>query len=488
MFLARIKNPEQLKHISSNEFGKLLGIDRVPEVKRLRMRLSDISAQEKAEEWMQHLFQFWLENDQNEGFFFYIDGHVSVYHGKNAQLGKKHVSRQRLCLPGTSQFWINDSSGNPFLYVNAPVNEKLQEMIQKEIIPQIRQQMKNHLSPELLEEDADLPAFTLVFDREAYSPKFFESLWEERIAVITYRKNVKDQWAEDDFEEYKINTDDNPVAMKLCEKEVTLDGVKMREIRRLTESGHQTSVITTNKKLSLIFIAIYMFSRWCQENFFRYMRQEYDLDRIYQYAVEQLDENIEVVNPDHSKLTYQIKKLNEKISRRKAELYEIQQKNCQDDLDNTKKYEYKQAEIIEDLKALEISKEELITERKGQPYKIALKNMPDHKRYNQLKQERNQFINIIKMICYRAETTLSTLIPNDFKRIENEKRALIKSLIKRKGDIIPDYQNNTLTVKLYTMSTPRENKAIEQMCEILNDTETLFPGTNMKMIYKFATF
>jgi len=48
-----------------------------------------------------------------------------------------------------------------------------------------------------------LPAFTLVFDREAYSPKFFESLWEERIAVITYRKNVKDQWAEDDFEDHK---------------------------------------------------------------------------------------------------------------------------------------------------------------------------------------------------------------------------------------------------------------------------------------------
>ena len=109
--------------------------------------------------------------------------------------------------------------------------------------------------------------------------------------------------------------------------------------------------------------------------------------------------------------------------------------------------------------------------------------MPNDKRYNPLKQERSQFINIIKMICYRAETTLSALILNDFKRIENEKRALIKSLIKRKGDIIPDYQYNTLTIKLYTMRTPKENKAIEQMCEILNNTETLFPSTNIKMIF-----
>jgi len=38
----------------------------------------------------------------------------------------------------------------------------------------------------------------------------------------------KDQWAEDDFEDHKINIDENQVEMKLCEKEVKLDWVKMR--------------------------------------------------------------------------------------------------------------------------------------------------------------------------------------------------------------------------------------------------------------------
>ncbi len=487
MFLSRIKNPEQLKHIISSEFGKLLGIDKVPEAKRLRIRLSEISAQKKADQWITDLFQFWLGDKENQNFFFYVDGHVRVYHGKKAILGKKHVSRQRLCLPGTSQYWINDSYGNPYLHIDATVNEKLLEMLESEIIPQLELQVKGRISKEMLELDKSLDIFTVVFDREGYSPKYFGQLWQKRIAVITYRKNVKDQWREDDFKEYQVEVDGAQTKMFLCEKEVELDSVKMREVRRLTDSGHQTSIITTNKKLSIESIAAYMFSRWCQENFFRYMRLEYDLDKIYQYAVKEINKEVMVVNPDHSKLSYQIKKLSEKINRRRAELYKIQEDSFLDDLDNAPKYEKKQATIIAELEALKQEDDNLKAELQKHPYKIALKDMPNHKRYNELVQERNQFINILKMICYRAETSLISLIPSSFKKLENEKRAFIKSIIKRKADILPDYVNNTLTIKLYTMSTPRENRAIEEICNLLTDTQTLFPGTNMRLIYKSAT-
>ena len=487
MFLSRIKNPEQLKHIVSSEFGKLLGIDKVPEAKRLRIRLSEISAQKKADQWITDLFQFWLGDKGNQNFFFYVDGHVRVYHGKKAILGKKHVSRQRLCLPGTSQYWINDSYGNPYLHIDATVNEKLLEMLESEIIPQLELQVKGRISKEMLELDKSLDIFTVVFDREGYSPKYFGQLWQKRIAVITYRKNVKDQWREDDFKEYQVEVDGAQTKMFLCEKEVELDSVKMREVRRLTDSGHQTSIITTNKKLSIESIAAYMFSRWCQENFFRYMRLEYDLDKIYQYAVKEINKEVMVVNPDHSKLSYQIKKLSEKINRRRAELYKIQEDSFLDDLDNAPKYEKKQAKIIAELEALKQEDDNLKAERQKHPYKIALKDMPNHKRYNELVQERNQFINILKMICYRAETSLISLIPSSFKKLENEKRAFIKSIVKRKADILPDYVNNTLTIKLYTMSTPRENRAIEEICNLLTDTQTVFPGTNMRLIYKSAT-
>jgi len=98
----------------------------------------------------------------------------------------------------------------------------------------------------------------------------------------------------------------------LAEKNVTLNDYLFREIRKLSDTSHQTSIITTNKKLSTKSVSIKMFSRWAQENFFKYLKQEYDLDRIVHYVVNQINSEFEVVNPKHSKLTNKIKKSEKK--------------------------------------------------------------------------------------------------------------------------------------------------------------------------------
>ena len=41
MALCRIKSPEQLKNCKPGELGKLMGLDRVPEAKRLRIKLKE---------------------------------------------------------------------------------------------------------------------------------------------------------------------------------------------------------------------------------------------------------------------------------------------------------------------------------------------------------------------------------------------------------------------------------------------------------------
>lgn len=129
MYLCRIKNPEQLSAINPGEFGKLLGLDRIPEAKCLRKKLKDIGNQQKSSEWNMELAKEWSSGEQNE--FYYIDSHVQVYHGHQAHLGKKYVSRQKLCLPGVQEFWVNNADGMPYFYVCGQVNEKLQQMIEE---------------------------------------------------------------------------------------------------------------------------------------------------------------------------------------------------------------------------------------------------------------------------------------------------------------------------------------------------------------------
>jgi hypothetical protein len=485
MYLCRIKSIEQLKHHSPGEMGKLLGLDRIPEARCLRGMIKELSVQERASEWNAHLSEDWINKEDTS--IYYIDGHVQVYHGHLANLGKKHVSRQKLCLPGMVEFWVNNADGLPYFFVTGQVNEKLQEMITTQLAPRLLELTDGRVSQQELDSDELLPRFTLVFDREAYSPVFFKQLWDcFRIAVITYRKNVKDKWDEEDFSDYKVGTDVE-TDMKLCEKQVELNGVELREVRRLTETGHQTSVITTNYKVSTALIAFYMFSRWTQENFFRYMRQEYDIDRIIQYGADELDQTIMVVNREYNNMCYQLKKLREKKARRQANLYALVEENIEGEMEQTEKNVEKQLYLRQDIELLEAEEQEILVQRKQTPYKISIGEMPEDVRYNKLKTESKHLQNIIKIICYRAETAIANLLATHYRRSSNEIRALVKSIIFAKADIYPDYQSNTLRVRLNSLATPRDNMAMREICQTLNDYEAVFPGTRFKLVYENAT-
>jgi hypothetical protein len=114
--------------------------------------------------------------------------------------------------------------------------------------------------------------------------------------------------------------------------------------------------------------------------------------------------------------------------------------------------------------------------------------MPENERYTTLDMEGKLFQNIIKMICYRAETVICLLLNSEIYTKQEEIRLLVKSMIKTKGDILPDYKQNTLTIKLHTQSMLRNNYALdEKLCETLTDSETIYPGTELRLIYKLAT-
>ena len=266
MFLARIKNPEQIKQCRPGEIGRIIGLDRIPEAKCLREKIHLLSRQNQAAALNRVLVDHWYQSDPGEASFLYIDGHVRIYYGHLANLPTKYVSRQKLCLSATTEYWVNDGQGMPVMMVMGELTEKLEQAISEQIIPELEKTVL--LADNKAQTANDLtPRCTLVFDREAYHPAFFASLWEQhRIAVITYRKNVKDNWPEESFKEVTVNVLDQGVTMHLSEQQTTLQGCTLREIRRLGDSGHQTSIISTNIVITTAVVAGRMFGRWSQEN------------------------------------------------------------------------------------------------------------------------------------------------------------------------------------------------------------------------------
>jgi len=130
---------------------------------------------------------------------------------------------------------------------------------------------------------------------------------------------------------------------------------------------------------------------------------------------------------------------------------------------------------------------QLITIRKGMKYKIPLGDMPESERYNKLYQESKYLMNIIKMICYRAETTLANKLVQHFNRAEDEIRALVKAITHLSIDIEPDKENSILNITLYPLANLRSQNALAEIIEQINATNTVYPGTMLIMKFKITT-
>ena len=177
------------------EFGKLLGLDRVPEVRCLRKKMDDLSADHAAERWAAHLGRHWMQADPEAAGTLYVDGHVRVYHGAATKLPRRYVSREKLCLRGTTDYWVNDAVGRPFFFVEKVIDLGLLTTLRDDIVPRLLTDIPGQPSQAELDAHAHRCRFVLVFDREGYSPAFFRAMWNNhRIACISYHKHPKEAW------------------------------------------------------------------------------------------------------------------------------------------------------------------------------------------------------------------------------------------------------------------------------------------------------
>ena len=96
-------------------------------------------------------------------------------------------------------------------------------------------------------------------------------------------------------------------------------------------------------------------------------------------------------------------------------------------------------------------------------------------------------MNIIKMIAYRAETALFNLIRPFYNNNEKDGRKIIQTILSSSANLQPDYQNNKLNVTIHSQATPRANKVLKHLCEELSQTETIYPMTNLKLVFNWRT-
>jgi hypothetical protein len=161
--------------------------------------------------------------------------------------------------------------------------------------------------------DPRVPRFTVVFDREGYSPDLFRELLQRQIAALTYHRYPDgEDWRAEEFQEQVVLLGNGEsVRLKLAERGTHVGrrpGVWVREVRKLGSDGHQISIVSTNFSGDATAQAAALMARWSQENFFKYMREHFGLDALVQYGTEQMPATVTVVNPVWQELNRQVRK------------------------------------------------------------------------------------------------------------------------------------------------------------------------------------
>ena len=136
MALLRIRNPERMQFEVPGELGTLLGLDRAPEAKTLRRKLAELVERGQASQLSAGLAERWVRRLPRALGYLYVDGHVRAYHGEKHRLTKTHVARRRLCMPATTDYWINDKNAEPLFFVTGEANERLISSMKASILPE----------------------------------------------------------------------------------------------------------------------------------------------------------------------------------------------------------------------------------------------------------------------------------------------------------------------------------------------------------------
>jgi hypothetical protein len=474
--LLRIKRPENLKEYAPAELGQLVGLDRLPEVKTLRRKLSQLAGQRHGVALMQALAEQRLAEQGAALAFWYVDGHVREYHGK-VPLTKAKKPQRQVATPAATDVWVNDGHGVPLLVVTLPMNEQLTQVLEP-IVAEIQTLM----GPER--------RFTVLFDRGGFSAKLFKRLLALGVDIITYRRGKRRKVPRRCFAEQHVDREGQRSTYQVYDQARVRVGrlraarkhpqpgagpeyLWLRQITVLRDDGRQTTLLTNRTDWAAAAVAYHLFQRWRQENYFKYMEAEYALDALVEYAAEELPAEADRPNPRRARLTKQLQQARAEVTRLQSELGAQVEANTEQQRASVRGFKIAHAELRHRLHLAEQRVERLRRRRQKEPKRISASDR------QQLPKEKKLVVDAFKMVAYQVETELLGLLEGEYARTADEGRTFLQAVFQSSAavQVLP----GVLQVTIAAQSSPHRTAALGQLCAKLNAQTTCYPGSDLRL-------
>jgi hypothetical protein len=479
--LLRLKRPEQFKEYRPEDLGAIVGLDRAPEVKTVRRKFTQLAALGRGQQVMAELAQRRIAADEERVAFLYLDGHVREYHGQQPLFEAKKAQRQ-VVTPAVTDTWVHSADGEPLLVVTSEINAHLTQVLEP-ILADVRRLV------------GDERRMTVIFDRGGFSPKLFARLIAANFDVITYRKGKTKPLALTRFTVQRQQIDGSWREYTLCDRpRVRVGAVPMapgtkpkrararkkgkhylwmREVRVLRENGRQTVILTNRQDLSAVMVAYRIFLRWRQENYFKYMVEEFALDALIEYGAEEVADTTDRRNPRWHQVTRRLQEARAEVTRLQSELGKQAAANPEATRPTMRGFKIAHAQLRKQLHQAEAKVQRLLGQRRKIPARIPASDR------KALKPEKKLLADTIKMAAYQVETQLLGMLQGHYARAEAEGRTLLQAAFQSPARM--EVTESELRVTIASQSSPHRTAVLAGLCEELNTQAVSFPGTNLRL-------
>ncbi|EQD35523.1 Transposase, IS4-like domain protein, partial [mine drainage metagenome] len=289
--------------------------------------------------------------------YLYVDGHMKAYHGKR-KLAECWNSQRRMPLPGMLAHFVNDLQGRPLLFVTEEANVTLAKAMPR-VVKAIRQVLGDR-------------HFTVIFDRGGYDGELFTWLHKEKLGFITYQKGDPGL-PKERFSRHETKFDGKKVRSWIAEDQVSVAGSgPWRRIVVRTRNGHQTPILTNLMDLPAAKVAVLMFARWRQENFFKYMGEHMGLNQLLGYAYQEADGSQLVPNPQRQGVERELKRKRQYLAKLLSKLGQVVLTEPRDSDSTTRRLKVAQQRQVKQARDLEAQIAELLEQRSALPTHVPL--------------------------------------------------------------------------------------------------------------------
>ncbi len=483
VFLALAGEPraEGATRVPPAALGRVLGLDRAPEVKTIRRKLAELAAAGKAAELIMALARRHAAARPDALGFLHVDGHARVYYGRR-QVQKTHVARLKFPAAATMETWVTDQDGDPVFMVVAEPSDSLAGELRR-LLPALRAIVGQGRR------------VTVCFDRGGWSPALFADITAAGFDVLTWRKGPAPDLPAAEFAALTCTDDrgraheydlaDSTVQLGISDGPRKGQAVTLRQVTRRVPAKagatRQIHALTSRTDLTAGEVCWRLSSRWREENYFRYARTRFALDALDSYAAAPDDPDRMVPNPAKKTAAARVRAAEQAITAaetaRDAALLQLRSPA-------PGQAAYLSNQVINALAApVEAAWRELGEAEDAAaatPARIPLGTLaPDMVR---LDAETKQITHAIRMAAYNAETALARALDGHYARAGDEAFALIREALTVSGDIHPG--NGELLIRLDPLTAPRRTQALAALCDQLTAARAPYPGTDLVLRYE----